>query len=126
MSRPLYPNVLVIEDDDAFARVIERNLTARGVLVRRAGTVAEACAMIAAERPDLLLLDINLPDRTGWDVLRDPATGAAKVPVIVLSATPLRPERIAEFKPVAYLPKPFPLEALIRLVVGEPEGIEAV
>jgi DNA-binding response OmpR family regulator len=125
MSGPKYRNVLVIEDDDAFARVIERNLTSRGVLVRRVATVASACAAIKADRPDLLLLDINLPDRTGWDVLRDPATAAARIPVIVLSATPLKPDRVAEFQPLAYLPKPFPLESLLRLVVGEPSGIEA-
>ena len=125
MTAPLYRNVLLVEDDDAFARVVERNLTARGVSVRRAGNVADACVAIAAQRPDLLLLDINLPDRTGWDVLRDPATSAAHIPAIVLSGTPLRPERIAEFRPIAYLPKPFPLEALIRLVVGEPEAVEA-
>ena len=125
MSAPRYRNVLLVEDDDTFARVVERNLTARGVTVRRASSVAVACAAIAAERPDLLLLDINLPDRTGWDVLRDPATSAAHIPAIVLSGTPLRPERIAEFRPIAYLPKPFPLDALIRLVVGEPEGVEA-
>ena len=125
MSGPVYPNVLLVEDDDAFARVIERNLTTRGVSVRRAATAADACAAIAAERPDLLLLDINLPDRTGWDVLRDPGTIAARIPAIVLSATPLKPERVAEFRPLAYLPKPFPLDALIRLVVGEPAQVEA-
>jgi len=76
MMAPRYRSVLMVEDDDAFARVVERNLTARGVSVRRAGSVAAACAAIAAQRPDLLLLDINLPDRTGWDVLRDPATSA--------------------------------------------------
>jgi DNA-binding response OmpR family regulator len=124
MSGPKYRNVLVIEDDVAFARVIERNLTSRGVAVRRVGTVAHACAAIRADRPDLLLLDINLPDRTGWDVLRDPVTTAQRIPVIVLSATPLKAERLAEFRPLAYLPKPFPLEALLRLVVGEPAGIE--
>lgn len=118
MSGPAYRNVLLVDDDDAFARVIERNLTARGVSVRRAGTAAEACAAIASERPDLLLLDINLPDRTGWDVLRDPVTGPARIPTIVLSATALRPERVAEFKPLACLPKPFPLDALLRIVIG--------
>jgi DNA-binding response OmpR family regulator len=124
MSGPAYRNVLLVEDDDAFARVIERNLTTRGVFVRRAGTAVDACAAIAAARPDLLLLDINLPDRTGWDVLRDPATIAARIPVIVLSATPLKPERLAEFKPLAHLPKPFPLDVLLRLVVGEPAEVE--
>ena len=123
MTGPRYRTVLIVEDDDAFARVIERNLTARGVAIRRAATVSAACAAIADERRDLLLLDINLPDRTGWDVLRDPASSAAKIPAIVISGTPLRPERVAEFKPLAYLPKPFPIDALVRLVVGEPSEV---
>lgn len=125
MTGPAYRSVLIVEDDDAFARVIERNLTSRGVSVRRAATVAEACAAIAAERPELLLLDINLPDRTGWDVLRDPVSKAPRIPTIVLSATPLKPERVAEFKPLAYLPKPFPLDVLLRLVVGPRAEAEA-
>jgi DNA-binding response OmpR family regulator len=125
MNGPLYRNVLVVEDDDALARVIERNLTSRGVSVRRAATVAGARAAIAVDRPDLLLLDINLPDRTGWDLLRDPATAAPRIPTIVLSGTPLKPDRVAEFKPIACLPKPFPLDALLRLVVGERAGVEA-
>jgi DNA-binding response OmpR family regulator len=125
MTTPKYRDVLLIEDDDAFARVIERNLTSRGVVVRRATSVAQACAAVAAQRPELLLLDINLPDRAGWDVLRDAATSAARIPAIVISATALKPERIAEFKLLAYLPKPFPLEALLRLVIGEQAEVGA-
>jgi DNA-binding response OmpR family regulator len=125
MSGPAYRSVLVVEDDEALARVIDRNLTSRGVSVRRAGTVADARAAIAAERPDLMLLDINLPDRTGWDLLRDPATTTSRIPTIVLSGTPLKPDRVAEFKPIACLPKPFPLDALLRLVVGEPAEARA-
>ena len=45
-----YHNVLMVEDDDALCRVVDRNLTARGVSVRRAGSVADALAAIAADR----------------------------------------------------------------------------
>jgi DNA-binding response OmpR family regulator len=116
---PIYRDVLMVEDDDTFARVVSRNLTSRGVLVRRAASAAEACAQIRERRPDLVLLDINLPDRTGWDVLRECRDGGP-LATIVLSATALSRERLAEFKPVAFLPKPFPLDVLLRLVVGEP------
>jgi DNA-binding response OmpR family regulator len=114
-----YRSVLLVEDDGVLARIIERNLSARRVRVLRAASVGEALAAIAVARPDVILLDIDLPDRTGWDLLRALHTRAIDVPAIIVSGTRVSPERLAEFKPVAYLPKPFPLEALLRLVVGE-------
>ena len=107
----------MVEDDDTFARIVSRNLVSRGVSVRRAANVGEACARIRERRPDLLLLDLSLPDRTGWDVLRE--CGESTFPTIVLSAVPLSGERANEFRPLAYLRKPFPLDVLLRLVIGE-------
>jgi DNA-binding response OmpR family regulator len=100
--------------------VIERNLTGRGVAVREAATVAEALAALNAEIPELILLDINLPDRTGWDVLRDLQQRGIDVPTIVVSAVRVSQSRLDEFHPMAYLPKPFPIEALLRLVLSSP------
>ena len=67
-----------------------------------------------------MLLDISLPDRTGWDVLRELRERGLVVPTIIVSAVRVGPSRLAEFRPLAYLPKPFPLEALLRLVGHEP------
>jgi len=106
--------VLVVEDDSQLRRIITSNLTARGHAVREAADAAEALAALGQEHPDLLILDINLPDRTGWDVLRD-AHLPDEVRVLMLTAVPVSPRRLTEFRPVAYLPKPFPLEALLRL-----------
>lgn len=114
-----YRNVLVVEDDNVLSRIIERNLSARGARVLRAASVGEAIAAIAVSRPDAMLLDIDLPDRTGWDLLRALKTRGIAVPAIVVSGTRVSPERLAEFKPIAYLPKPFPLDALLRLVIGD-------
>jgi len=108
--------VLLVEDEATFRRVIARNLSGRGLLVREVGTADEAVAVSTAHRPDLMLLDINLPDHSGWDVMRELRQLGIDVPTIVVSAVRVSQSRLEEFHPMAYLPKPFPLEALLRLV----------
>jgi CheY-like chemotaxis protein len=61
----------------------------------------------------------QMPDRSGWDVLRDLRRRQLQIPIIVLSAVRVSQNRLDEFQPMAYLPKPFPIEALLRLVVGQ-------
>jgi len=111
-----YRRVLIVEDEATLRRIVARNLTGRGLQVREADSAEAAVGAVAEERPDLLLLDINLPDRTGWDVLRELRRRDTEVPTIVISAVRANPSRLAEFQPLAYLPKPFPIEALLRLV----------
>jgi DNA-binding response OmpR family regulator len=117
-----YQRVLIVEDEATLRRVVARNLAGRGLVVREADSADAAVGAVATERPDLMLLDINLPDRTGWDVLRELRRQDADVPTIVISAVRPNPSRLAEFHPLAYLPKPFPLEALLRLVFGARDG----
>ncbi|MGE3269776.1 MAG: response regulator transcription factor [Chloroflexota bacterium] len=106
--------VLVVEDDAPLRRIIASNLEARGHTVRQASDALSALEALTEEQPDLLILDVNLPDRTGWDVLRE-AGLPEHTRVLMLTAVPVSPRRLAEFRPVAYLPKPFPLDALLRL-----------
>src|SRR6476620_10815688 len=113
-----YQRILLVEDEATLRRVIARNLVGRGHLVREAGPGGVALEAIAAERPDLILLDINLPDRTGWDLLRELRSLGITIPTIIVSAVRVSQGRIAEFSPLAYLPKPCPLEALLRIVAG--------
>ena len=109
--------MLIVEDEALLRSIVARNLASRGLEVREAVSAEAAVRAIADERPDLLLLDINLPDRTGWDVLRELNRQASGVPTIVMSAVRARPSRLDEFRPLAYLPKPFPLQSLLRLVL---------
>jgi CheY-like chemotaxis protein len=118
--------ILLVEDDEVLRDLIGRNLEVRGHEVREAEDAQSALAQLRATVFDLIVLDICLPDQTGWDVLRtalregrvaplDVVGEEQKLPVVVLSAVRVSPRRIAEFHPLAYLPKPFPIEALLRL-----------
>lgn len=109
--------ILLVEDEAALSDVIARNLRARGHDVRQAPTVEAAVLSLAEVWPDALILDVNLPDMTGWDILRrlSPAD-RARVGVVVISAAPLSQKRIEEFQPLRSLQKPFPMDALLRLL----------
>ena len=107
--------VLLVEDEAALADVIARNLRARGHSVTLAPTAEAALLSLAAERPDVLLLDVNLPDMTGWEILRRlDEDDRRHLPVVVISAAPISPKRIEEFRPAYCLMKPFPIDALLR------------
>ena len=117
--------VLLVEDEPTLRREIARNLASRGLEVQEAGTAHDAVEVATTAHPDLLLLDINLPDQTGWDVLRELRRRRSEVPTIILSAVRVSHNRLEEFHPIAYLPKPFPIDALLRLVF-QPKGGPAV
>jgi DNA-binding response OmpR family regulator len=68
-------------------------------------------------QPALVLLDLNLPGGTGWDLLRGPALAAAGwPPVVITSAVTINPHRLAEYGVAGYLPKPFAVETLLSTV----------
>jgi DNA-binding response OmpR family regulator len=108
-------HVFIVEDDESLRRIVSRHLRAQGYQVDEAASAEDAAAAIAGGlRPDIVLLDLNLPGDTGWDLLRGPALAAAgSPPVIITSATTVSPKRLAEFRCAGYLPKPFPLETLV-------------
>jgi DNA-binding response OmpR family regulator len=118
--------ILLVEDDAVIADLLRRNLHARGHEVSMAGDAQSALLSLQTTPFDLIILDINLPDLTGWEVLRTALQQGwlsrqeidgegLKLPVVVLSAVRVNPRRLAEFRPLAYLPKPFPMEAILRL-----------
>ena len=110
------PSVLLAEDEAVLSNIVRRNLEARQYRVTAVETAEEALAAISAEAPSVLLLDINLPDRSGWDVLRELRSQGRRVPTVVVTSLRCSPARLAEFHPDVYLPKPFPLTALLSAV----------
>jgi len=108
--------------EPALVHAVERNLAVRGYVTRSAATVEEAISAVGKECPSLLLLDIELPDGSGWEVLRALRGGPCKdVPVIVISAMRPSTRLVQELRCVAVLEKPFPIESLMRLI-GEQLG----
>jgi len=109
------PFILLVEDDEPLRKTIARTLTAAGYIVLGAATFAQALDKIAV-KPRLLILDINLPDATGWDVadwLQDQTT---QIPIIVISGLTPDHDQLRHFKPKAFLPKPFAMRELLALV----------
>jgi DNA-binding response OmpR family regulator len=107
--------VLMVEDDESLRLIVSRHLRAQGYQVDEASSAEGATRLIEEGlRPGVVLLDLNLPGDTGWDLLRGPSLAAAgSPPVIITSATTVSPKRLAEFGCAGYLPKPFPLETLV-------------
>ena len=110
--------ILFVEDDESLRLIVARHLRAQGYEVEEADSAeATISALEAGLRPGVVLLDLNLPGDTGWDLLRGPALAdAGSPPVIIASATTVSPKRLAEFGVAGYLPKPFPLETLVATV----------
>ncbi len=110
--------VLIVEDDESLRQIVSRHLRAHGYEVDEAASAEEAAsALTSGSRPNIVVLDLNLPGDTGWDLLRGPALkDAGSPPVVITSATAVSPKRLAEFGCAGYLPKPFPLETLLATI----------
>ena len=110
--------ILIVEDDESLRRIVVRHLRSLGYRVAEADSAEAAVqALDAGLRPDIVILDLNLPGDTGWDLLRGPALDAAgRPPVVITSATTVSPKWLNEFGVAGYLPKPFPLETLVATV----------
>lgn len=119
-------SILLIEDDESLRRILALHLRTKGFAVAEADSAESAADQLQAGlRPSIVVLDVNLPGDTGWDMLRGPDLEAAGAPpVVITSATSVSPRLLAEFGCAGWLPKPFPLETLdltlARLIGGEP------
>jgi two-component system phosphate regulon response regulator PhoB len=112
--------VLIVDDEKDLRTLLEFNLKRSGYRTVHAATGREAIQRAGSQRPDLILLDLNLPDVSGTDVCRqlksDPAT--AGIPVVMLTARSGEADRIAGFELGAddYVPKPFSVRELVLRV----------
>ncbi|MGF1428097.1 response regulator transcription factor [Kitasatospora sp. LaBMicrA B282] len=107
--------VLVVDDDDTIRRSLERGLRLSGFAVRSAGGGRAALEQLAAEPPDVLVLDVSMPDLPGTEVCRLLREQGSDTPVLMLSALDELADRVAGLQAGAddYLVKPFALEELV-------------
>ena len=128
MSTPaLKANALVIDDEVQIRRLLRACLEANGYRVQEAATGAEGIAAAAQRPPDVILLDLGLPDLDGVSVLKR-LREWTKVPVVVLSVRDREEDKIAALDQGAddYVTKPFATgELLARLRVAQRHTIPA-
>jgi CheY-like chemotaxis protein len=129
--------VLVVDDELAMRALCRVNLTVSGMAVVEARDGVEALALVAAERPDLILLDVMMPGLDGWQVAErlaaDPDT--REIPIVFLTARADTADRVRgrDLGAVGYVTKPFdPVgiadlveRTLERLANGEREQLRA-
>jgi two-component system, OmpR family, copper resistance phosphate regulon response regulator CusR len=110
--------IAVIEDDERVSRFVIRGLRAKGYAVASAHDGDIAAAVVEQTRPDLVILDLLLPGRSGQDVLLDLAEHHPELPVIVLSSRRDIETRLETLSSGAcdYMTKPFSLEELLMRV----------
>jgi two-component system KDP operon response regulator KdpE len=109
--------VLVVDDDPQLARALRINLRARHHDVHVATSGAEALRAVAAVSPDLVILDLGLPDLDGVDVIHG-VRGWSQVPIIVLSGRGAGPDKVAALDAGAddYVTKPFGMDELLARI----------
>jgi two-component system, OmpR family, KDP operon response regulator KdpE len=108
------PVVVVIDDEVQIRRLLRVSLETLGFVVHGAGTAAEGLAMVLGKKPDIVLLDLGLPDREGAEALQELRTWSS-VPVIILSVRNAEEEivRLLDTGADDYVVKPFNTGELI-------------
>ena len=97
-------NVLIVDDEQSFREVLQCALSPEGYRLSEAATGKEAIAKLEADKPDLLLLDLNLPDSDGWDVMHYIADRPElkDVQVLIISGVMLNQHQAAEIQTREY------------------------
>lgn len=116
--------ILIVEDEESYQDALNIGLTVEGFVVVSATTIAEARDLFASSKPDLVLLDVMLPDGSGVDYCRE-LHDTSRVPIIMVSARSSEVDVVLglEIGAADYVTKPFRLRELvarIRAVLRRP------
>ncbi|MGD0082099.1 MAG: response regulator transcription factor [Acidimicrobiales bacterium] len=121
MPEAARPVILAVDDEEHITELIAMGLSISGMDVLRVGTGRDALAQIDKQRPDLVVLDVMLPDLDGFEVarrLRQVEGAGTRVPIIFLTAKDATSDKIQGLKLGVddYVTKPFSIEELVERV----------
>ncbi|MCA9599727.1 MAG: response regulator transcription factor [Myxococcales bacterium] len=110
--------MLVVEDDRSLRLGLEKTLRSQGYRVRVAGTGSEGLEAALAERPDVMLLDLMLPEMNGFEVLREIRARDTELPIVILTAKGSEEDKVRGLELGAddYVVKPFGISELLARV----------
>ncbi len=112
------PYILVVEDDPPIRRLLELEFSHAGYRVQCAGTGEEGIDIFRRDEPDLVVLDVMLPDISGWQVAKEMRHVSPRAVILMLTARGEVADRVRGLKSGAddYLVKPFAMEELLARV----------
>lgn len=115
---PMRERILVIDDDEKITSMLRRSLAFEGYSVTTAHNGTEGLRQMLATEPDLVILDVMMPQMDGWEVCRRVREGGSSVPILMLTAKDEVSDRVKGLDLGAddYLVKPFALEELLARV----------
>jgi two-component system, OmpR family, alkaline phosphatase synthesis response regulator PhoP len=121
MSSAEMPRILLVEDEPSILNLVFMNLTARGYQVVTAMSGGEALEHLDEEEPKLMILDLRLPDMSGWAILErmyDNPFFPPDFPVVIMTASVMDPNFVINEYPCVteVLTKPFDINGLMLTV----------
>jgi DNA-binding response OmpR family regulator len=110
--------ILIAEDEPRIASFLEKGLSANGFATRVAASGSEALRLLRRGEFDLLILDVGLPEKDGFEVLEELRGSGSRIPVVILTARDAVADTVAGFEGGAddYVTKPFRFEELLARV----------
>ncbi|MBS1124397.1 MAG: response regulator receiver protein [Deltaproteobacteria bacterium] len=115
------PNILIVDDDPEIVAMLSTRLGHRGYKVSSAGDGNRAIELVKRERPDLVLLDVMMPGKSGWEVVRtlkqDPLTQGIKIIMVTAIGKQVNEITAQLYGADAYVDKPFEFEKLEKVIV---------
>jgi DNA-binding response OmpR family regulator len=117
--------ILLADDDESVRKMVGRVLESVGYQVLMASTGRETVAKFRAGKPDLILLDLKMPDQEGWEAFEQVNHEDALVPVVVITAWPNQYDQAVKRGIDALMEKPLDMQLLLETIeslLREPEA----